>query len=1173
MEEDFKLDLNHPMNDDFMQYVDMGDDMGSEFELSEDGASSMVSSADIKLEDLDSVGMPQYSAQYQNEQFPLYDANPVASSSNCFAHNSRGRTNNEFGYDNFNSEADLGSWLNLDDPALSQLPQRSTNSEETPQHISQRVPAPFSQHMQQSQQPSLQTPQQQAFQQQLHQQQLLQKHAMAQNIPQDPHGQMRSTSPQPLFQQPQPNGKLGSMYQGGDTKAQDLSQLLQFGAQEDARAAEIPPLETSKTSLDDIRREIDDQELEYEIEVRDFPARSRVETQIRCRIEIRHVKGNKDPDSERKLLLHLPTDSIARPKFQLLDPEQTHKDPRVSPHTLWLSVDAINPNHPEEQILMCSKCLSRERRRAFRRKTMDPHEETYWNKLEERRIIIFNCKEVMPLGAEGFVELPLRMACYCRHHAAKNGFNVVFTLRNLEGRVIGRGISSSVFITDSHKDHSSSATTTHGGATQTYSHAGHANHAAQSRLTSKPSVSSLSSVSSNSSASLQSGFDSLNSQNSLNHHQNSLHHRAGSSGGPMIKGSHPYLRPPSAQSSSSYGGNEIGNQLNRQIQTSQSVPMWVANVQQDEYLDPGMHAPMNAAGVSAAMSPSPGASPAFLGAGTNPAAGRMQVPLVFRAIPPSGSMRGGIDVTLLGQNLHSGLVVLFGDVPAISTQCWSDSTIIAQLPPSSQPGPVPITFQNVPVDLSVSPPPTTFTYINDGDDKLKEIALQMIGYKSTGQFDDAANIAQRILDGNHQGDGASHGSSAGGLSNGAVDRSSSGAADSGSPLDPADSERFTLWVLNNIHKLNGHSSTNVNLRNAEGQTMLHLAAMLGYASIVKAVLRLGAYIDSQDVSGFSPLHFAVLFGNRHITRMLLAADADPFHRTRNGFTALDIADSTVQDLLPTDQRAWYSELNRRGSSSSLASWVQEWHDESNAAARAAAAAAAASAAAVNANRAANRAISRSISPSSVAIEDAAELSSNSESAVSEDEPLTNAHSPPPYSQLFPTESGHLRRRKVSNKLQPKSPGSKVIDIEVSEDDGDGILALDPMVTTGTVNNAISNGDAGAGADVGSETLVTTQKRPGFTTRWRNRYTYYKHEISNDRMLLTFWIPLSMATILGICCVYMMQHYGSVNSHPVANAVGDKVKNWIIMAVNTILPMQQQRQVPSGGRPPSHHARS
>lgn len=1160
------------MGDDFMQYVDMGDDMGSEFELSEDGVSSVASSADIKLETLESAMMPQYGIQHSNDQFIQHNTNYVPSNSQGFASNTRGFAPNSQGFasnsqgmpdnlysHNYNAETDLDSWLDLDNPALQQ---HSSIPDTISQNPMQQVPQQFSQHMQRSQQSAMQIPQHQTLQQQAFQNQALQQQATQGTMFQESQGRSNTLSPQPLLQQSQPISKVGTAYQGADAKAQDLVHLLQFGAQDDANTAAIPPLETSKTSLDDIRREIDDQELEYEIEIRDFPARSRVETQIRCRIEIRRLKGNEEPDEESKLLLHLPTDSIARPKFQLVNPEQTHKDPRVNHHTLWLSVDAINPNHPEEQVLMCSKCLSRERRRAFRRKTMDPHEETYWNKLENRRIIIFNCKEVVPLSQEGFVELPLRMACYCRHHAAKNGFNVVFTLRDLHGRVIGRGISSSVFITDSHKDHSSS-TTTHGGATQTYSHPSHLNQPGSSRLTSRPSVSSLSSMSSNSSVSLQSGFDSLHSQNSLHHHQNSLHHRAGSSGGPVSKGSHPYLRPPSAQSSSSYGGNEIGSQLNRQIQTSQSVPMWVANVQQDEYLDPGMHAPMNAGGVSAALSPSPGASSAFLGAGINPPAGRMQAPLVFRAIPPSGSMRGGIDVTLLGQNLHSGLVVLFGDVPAISTQCWSDSTIIAQLPPSSQPGPVPITFQNVPVDLGASPPPTTFTYINDGDDKLKEIALQMIGYKSSGQFDDAANIAQRILDVNNQGGNAAGGTSAD-LSNGGVGGSSNGVNDSSSPLDPANTEKFTLWVLNNIHKINGPSVTNMNLRNAEGQTVLHLAAMLGYASIVKAVLRLGAYIDSQDVSGFSPLHFAVLFGNRHITRMLLAADADPFHRTRNGFTALDIADSTVQDLLPTDQRAWYSELNRRGSSSSMASWIQEWQDENRAAARATAAAAAASAAAASANLAANRAIGRSVSPSSVGAS-VAELSLSSESGVSEDQPRTNVHSPPPYSQLFPTESGHLRRRKVSSKSQARSPGSRVIDIEFSEDDDqdDEVSPLDPVLTTETINHNVRTS---------TETLASSKQYPGFTTRWKNRYTYYKQEISNDRMLLTFWIPLSMATMLGICCVYMMQHYGSVNSHPVANAVGDKVKNWIIMAVNTILPMQQQRQSQVGGRQAVHHVR-
>lgn len=117
---------------------------------------------------------------------------------------------------------------------------------------------------------------------------------------------------------------------------------------------------------------------------------------------------------------------------------------------------------------------------------------------------------------------------------------------------------------------------------------------------------------------------------------------------------------------------------------------------------------------------------------------------------------------------------------------------------------------------------------------------------------------------------------------------------------------------------------NWQLRNNEGQTMMHLAAAMGYTRVIGALVAHGARIDLQDVNGMTPLHFAALNGRRRIVKKLLKCHADPFHRTFAGKTVMDVADRTVRDVLPLNvtHREYYQQMNRSrrsSSSSTLAS--------------------------------------------------------------------------------------------------------------------------------------------------------------------------------------------------------------------------------------------------------------
>ena len=119
------------------------------------------------------------------------------------------------------------------------------------------------------------------------------------------------------------------------------------------------------------------------------------------------------------------------------------------------SGDATTPEDDESKPLnggpvqICPGCIERERKRAARKKTKNAEEEQLWQKDEAKRIIVFNTQEVrewqhpsLPKSGESTrsnspyndisfpenalqVDIPMRIACYCRHQEEKEGFQYV----------------------------------------------------------------------------------------------------------------------------------------------------------------------------------------------------------------------------------------------------------------------------------------------------------------------------------------------------------------------------------------------------------------------------------------------------------------------------------------------------------------------------------------------------------------------------------------------------------------------------------------------------------------------------------------------------------------------------------------------------------------------------
>jgi hypothetical protein len=112
------------------------------------------------------------------------------------------------------------------------------------------------------------------------------------------------------------------------------------------------------------------------------------------------------------------------------------------------------------EVRICAGCITRERKRAARKKIKKVEEEDMWNRDEARRVIVFNTQEVKEWQSSSdasapngvlHVDVPMRIACYCRHHGEKLGFQVIFTIKDHQDRLIAQEMSSSIMITDDHK--------------------------------------------------------------------------------------------------------------------------------------------------------------------------------------------------------------------------------------------------------------------------------------------------------------------------------------------------------------------------------------------------------------------------------------------------------------------------------------------------------------------------------------------------------------------------------------------------------------------------------------------------------------------------------------------------------------------------------------------------
>ncbi|KAL9097783.1 MAG: hypothetical protein Q9165_000109 [Trypethelium subeluteriae] len=257
--------------------------------------------------------------------------------------------------------------------------------------------------------------------------------------------------------------------------------------------------------------------------------KSRVETQIPIKLTL-------SPLPEGISKLHLPTHTIAKPK--MLAKEVKRAPDTLELQVMLVCASAMkndnakqrafrlaagieqrikkenpssNRSSPQQgdtdddpdkplnggEVRICKNCINREAKRAARKKIKSPDDESQWRQYENDRVVVFNTHEYKdwkpwePTKAENtmdapsqqqsipegsmMVEVPMRIACYCRHQGEKDGFQYVFLKKNVQNiqcltsdriiftikdsgdHLIAQNISESILITDDHKTQPGSA--------------------------------------------------------------------------------------------------------------------------------------------------------------------------------------------------------------------------------------------------------------------------------------------------------------------------------------------------------------------------------------------------------------------------------------------------------------------------------------------------------------------------------------------------------------------------------------------------------------------------------------------------------------------------------------------------------------------------------------------
>lgn len=258
-------------------------------------------------------------------------------------------------------------------------------------------------------------------------------------------------------------------------------------------------------------------------------------------------------------------------------------------------------------------------------------------------------------------------------------------------------------------------------------------------------------------------------------------------------------------------------------------------------------------------------------------------PEILRIVPGDGPKSGGIEVTFIGVGFYPGLSILFGKVQATVSLHHSTTCIVCVLPPIAQACTVEVRcnhgYSGVPPARQVY-----FRYFDNDEAQLIKLALTILHHKATGEIEDAGAIARKMVDiaqkERMQQSAVSH------TTGGQLHKTNSW------DLDLADTinvEATLLMLLDMIDLDDSINQPRFNKRNANGHTMLHLSASLGFHRLAAALLARGANPDLRDKNGMSSMHMASMNNHVKVLLKLRSVGGDPTLRSLRGYTPFDFA--------------------------------------------------------------------------------------------------------------------------------------------------------------------------------------------------------------------------------------------------------------------------------------------
>lgn len=651
--------------------------------------------------------------------------------------------------------------------------------------------------------------------------------------------------------------------------------------------------------------------------------KSRVETQIRVTMDL--ADGTATSETRRYdrvgtwKWLRLPAGTATK--------KPTRKQGKVDAEpeeTLYLAANVSCASPPHSQVISCSSCRTREAKRvakkiAARVKPQKSDSESMEDGRSSRThedttsILQFNCADTIEFS-NGSVVLPIRITCYCRHHREKVGFRLNFSLVDHVGRLVGIGASAPIMITDDHKTAGANSNR-HGDGASGYpvmdSDWGQAGSDQASRRKKRAADSSVK----------KKPYDSAAKPDRQTRHTSVSNAPSPASS----TSSAPCTRSPSPPSSQSFLASEPPSHsqvpsLHNSSHESESSPdgpstpldyspdvnMLSAVLQEDlsSMLTPTTNAPQS----QVMIPPHQVNTYPFMYFGqAPPAPPSMQIPTIHRLIPNTGPTHGGIEVTVLGANFHPNVTLncVFGDVVASSTQRWSENTLVCVLPPRATPGVVAVWVDGFAKLDDPNTPPCLFTYSDETDRALMELALQVVGLKMTGKIEDAKNVAMRIV--GNAGDGSDQ-------STGNAPNSMQLATRELRPFllqqvgENGDFEKVITNFLSVMDTPVEHApATKVSIADAlayttaSGQTLLHLSSFLKFVGLTQFLLEHGADVDARDRNGYTSLHVAALVDSKDVAACLLGAGADTEIVNALGKTAEEVAvEGFFDDIVRTD---------------------------------------------------------------------------------------------------------------------------------------------------------------------------------------------------------------------------------------------------------------------------------